>query len=104
MTAVKVGHEYTAYFLFTILYILLCKLRIGVAITFWTCIRQELGSDLGRHTAYLDRSVRGYLQSFLANTGILSRYATTASFQILSSFFINNPTIGRCMVWVLTTS
>jgi hypothetical protein len=30
MTAGKVGHEYTAYFLFTILYILLCKLRIGL--------------------------------------------------------------------------
>jgi hypothetical protein len=72
-------------FLFTVLYILLCKLRIGVAITFWTCIREVLSSNLGRHTAYLDRRSRCFPQSFLANTGILSRQATTASFQILSS-------------------
>jgi hypothetical protein len=28
--------------------------QLGVAITFWTCIREVLGSNLGRDTGYFD--------------------------------------------------
>jgi hypothetical protein len=83
ITIVKVGHESNVYFLRTVLYVLLCKLRIGTAVTFWTCIWEVLGSNTSRDTAYLDWSFRGFPQS------LVRRYLDSIS--IAHNRFLPNP-------------
>jgi hypothetical protein len=71
----------------------------GVAATVEICIREALGSNLGRKTGYPDQGPSWFLCTASQIPIQCLDKATTASFRILSNLLtISRPNIRRCIV------